>query len=105
YALYQLMMRIQKDSAFATKQIKRLKEGKKELEQRSKDVAKVVASSSVVLTSRIDEVAGKPEPSEQTERIDPDTGEVLPAKPGPSKAAVNGLNHFGNLSLDAIILD
>lgn len=102
YALYMLMQRIQKDSAFATKQMKRLRESKKELDQRSREVAEVMAPSTAVLTSRLDEIAGMPD---QAKQIDPDTGEILPAKPARSKTAKEDRTDFGPLSLDAIILD
>ena len=102
YALYMLMQQIQKDSVFARKQMKRLKESKKKLDQRSREVTEVLASSTVVLPSRVDEIAGRPE---QAEQVDPDTGEIFPAKPVRSKTAKEERADFGSLSLDAIILD
>lgn len=72
YALHALMKRIQKDSEFAMKQMKRLREGKKQLDKRAEEAEAAMAASSIVLSSRINDLAGKPSTSEW---IDPETGD------------------------------
>lgn len=71
YALFDLMQEIQKDSEFAQKQIRRLREGKKELDKRAERVTNAMDRDTPILTSRVQAASGIP-----AELIDPDTGEI-----------------------------
>ncbi|CAG9180650.1 transposase [Cupriavidus pinatubonensis] len=71
YALFTLMQEIQKDSAFAQKQIRRLREGKKELDKRAEKVTKAMDRDTTIPTSRMQAASGIP-----ADLIDPDTGEI-----------------------------
>ncbi|WP_239498114.1 transposase [Ralstonia sp. GX3-BWBA] len=103
YSLYMLMQRIQKDSAFATKQMKRLRESKKELDKQVEKVTEVAfAMEPVVLSSRIDAIAGGPP---AVEHVDPDTGEVLQADRNESTRLEQTQPVVGDLSLGTFILD
>lgn len=103
YSLYMLMQRIQKDSAFATKQMKRLRESKKELDKRAEKVAEVAFSMEpVVLSSRLDAIAGG---LPSLEHVDLDTGEVLPVDTNEPTRSNQTKPIVGDFSLDTFILD
>ena len=83
--------------------MKRLRESKKELDKQVEKVTEVAfAMEPVVLSSRIDAIAGGPP---AVEHVDPDTGEVLQADRNESTRLEQTQPVVGDLSLGTFILD
>lgn len=83
YAYYVLMQKIQTDSKFAEKQMRKLREGKKSLDRRADYAEQAIERDPPILTSKGRQALRIP-----AELIDPKTGEISPQGQGP--AAPNG---------------